>query len=122
MFSTDQLQEAAESLGLMSTRKGSSLRIQLDQGVSLDVLQADGKTTLRRRYGLAPEWYWNLFLTLAIGSGTFLFIRTFPSAWSVIALLGLLAALYGLSVTSVRVQRAQEKLFSRAYELKNKAV
>jgi hypothetical protein len=118
----EKLEQAADSLGLPTLRKGPSLQVALPKGfwsagVSLDLASGNGRATSRIRRGSISEWPFR-FILLACVSPMIGYIVAHPHDAGVIPALGLISsALIPCLIQYFMIRREQKRLFRRAAEL-----
>ena len=123
MPTLEQLEQAADSLGLPTSRKGPSLRVRIDSqstllgGVILRIRSNSSRTTARIWWGSMPGWSFPLMvLGPLVGIGLRASIHPFNDAAKLVSLMAC-SVLIPTGIVNWKAARVRKKLLLRANDL-----
>jgi hypothetical protein len=116
MPTIDVLERAAGSLGFANEREGPWLKIEVSAGVALRFAPVDGKPETTVRYG-TPGWFQKLCFVVVSTTAAIYLVRAPLAGGTVLFSLFFLLSAWGYASLDSKVERAQERLLDRAYDM-----
>jgi len=117
MPSIEVLERAADSLGFAAEREGPWLKVEVSAGVALRFAPVDGKPETTVRYGLTPGWFQKLCFVVMFTTAAAYLVRAPLGRGTVLFSLFFLLTAWGYASLDSKVERAQERLLDRAYDI-----